>query len=507
MRKRTRRRRSFLAVSFLFLSGIFLFSQETGSAAPPVQNHVIRSVTYHITGTTKEWALVHELAFGEESFAGTEALDAYIARKTQDMHNLRALDATTSFIRYTLGSAEEDGTVPVHIEVHAVDSANFIVLPEPKYDSNTGFSLSLKAREYNFLGTLSPLKFDLNWEQDDKKDKQSVGFLIDSDIPFQAFGFVWNINFDNEYKYFFGAPWYYKNTTGLSMELPVSFTTVTFGFEQGLVIHEENDEDDAIDDGEYHDWYTYSKLYTDWKIPTPLEAGPLGNISYIPGAYINVNYQPGGGIGDYRRGPNAGFNHRLEAGAIDWLGNFRQGLTVSVFNNNDWNFFRHNWDNSIGLNAQGHVKLSRLFGISGRLGYTLWIDDSWDLAGDVIRGFQDDALEANQRLFLNLDFPFRLIRFVPSEWSGKKKLRYFDFEQHWSPFIDLVMADAPKEAYSFRPSDIITSLGLEVITFPLTWRSFYIRISAGWNMREWLKNRKPPSGVYREIFIGLGHFY
>ncbi|MDR1144004.1 MAG: hypothetical protein LBK77_07290 [Spirochaetaceae bacterium] len=468
--------------------------------------YVIRTVTCRITGKTKEWALVRELGFGEESFTSTEALDAYIARKTQDLHNLRALDAGAGFIRYTLGEAEPDGTVPVHVEVYAADSLNFIILPEPKYDSNTGFSLSLKAREYNFLGTLSPLKFDLIWERDDKKNLQSVGFLIDTDLPFEAFGFVWNINFDNEYRYFFGAPWYYKNTTGLSMELPVSSTLFTFGFEQGLVFHEENDTDDDINDGEYHDWYAYSKLYTDWKIPTPLEAGPLGRVSYIPGVYVNVNYQPGGDVGDYRRGPNGGFNHRLEAGTVDWLGNFRQGFKASVFNNNDWNFFHHDRDNSIGLLAEGHVNLSRRFGISGRFGYTHWFDDSFDLAGDVIRGLEDDALDAGRRLFLNLDFPFRLIRFTPSEWSGKKKLRYFDFEQHWSPFIDLVMVESA-EGYSFHPRDIITSVGLEVITFPLTWRSFYIRISAGWNMREWLKNQKPPSGIYREIFIGLGHFY
>jgi hypothetical protein len=69
------------------------------------------------------------------------------------------------------------------------------------------------------------------------------------------------------------------------------------------------------------------------------------------------------------------------------------------------------------------------------------------------------------------------------------------------------MVDAPDEDYRFTPQDMIAALGLEVITFPLTWRSFYLRISLGWDLREWIKTGKLPSGIHREIFIGLGHFY
>ncbi|MDR2072003.1 MAG: hypothetical protein LBP60_01030, partial [Spirochaetaceae bacterium] len=138
--------------------------------------------------------------------------------------------------------------------------------------------------------------------------------------------------------------------------------------------------------------------------------------------------------------------------------------------------------------------------------YTLWLDDSYDLGGDLIRGYRDDELDITQRLSLNLDFPFRLIRFVPSEWFNNAKIRYFDFEQHWSPFIDLLLVDSTGN-YTFKVEDAITALGLELITFPLTWRSFYLRISLGWNMREWIRTGTLPSGIHREIFIGLGHFY
>jgi hypothetical protein len=111
---------------------------------------------------------------------------------------------------------------------------------------------------------------------------------------------------------------------------------------------------------------------------------------------------------------------------------------------------------------------------------------------------------------LNLEFPFRLIRFVPSEWFRRRNWRIFDFEQHWSPFIDIAMADDPKNKYGgigFEPSGIITTMGLEVTTFPLRWRSIYLRISLGFNMREWLRIHNPPANGHRELYIGLGHFF
>jgi hypothetical protein len=69
------------------------------------------------------------------------------------------------------------------------------------------------------------------------------------------------------------------------------------------------------------------------------------------------------------------------------------------------------------------------------------------------------------------------------------------------------MLDTVNEKYTFDPDSIIPGTGLEIITFPLTWRSFYIRASAGWNLKELIRTGKLPSGIHREIYIGLGHYY
>ena len=503
---------------FVFLPAHFLASQEPASAE--LQNKpapskdavfVIRNWAYFITGKTKASSIEREGNFiTGERFSGQAELDAYIKEKKQDLYNIRALLSDENSITYTLGEAEEDGAIPVYLEITVADSTSFIIIPEPNYDSNYGFSLSLKFRDYNFLGTLSPQKLDFIWGSDDRS-RNYIGYKLELDIPFRAFGFNWFFTSNNELRYYFsGEPTYNINNLGLAMELPVSFTTFTFGLEQGVVIHEENtrkirDFESTTD--EYHDWYLESKAYTDWKIPTPLKAGKFGAIVYTPGVYGIAKYQPNGDVGDFRRGPGAGFRQDVGFERIDWIGNFRQGLKVSVFNDNEYNFFRKTWIYNFGFLGEGHIRISNLFGISGRILYTRWINDFYEYAGDVIRGYKDNELAAKERLSVNLEFPFRLIRFVPSEWTGNRKYRFFDFEQHWSLFVDFVMLDCPYNNYGFKPNDIITGAGLEVITFPLYWRSFYLRISAGWNVREWARTGKPPSGIFREIYIGMGHYY
>jgi len=495
---------------FRFFIALFFICASSLSAQNEQTIYVIRSISYSIAGKTKDSALERAGEFKTGlRIAGRTALDEYIGEKIRVLNNIRALEADRSIVNFSFGEAEEDGAVPVYLEISAADSSNLVILPEPKYDSNSGFTLSLKAREYNFLGTLSPLKLDLVWESDDK-DRNSLGFAVELALPFQAFGYNWTFVSLNEFYYYLtGEPAYDRNVLGIAMELPVSFTAFTFGFEQGMIIHEENTPKNIYEypQDEYHTWYLYSKLYVNWKIPTPLHAGKFGPVVYIPGVYGVINYQPGGDLGDYRQGPGAGINQEIGFGRIDWIGNYRQGLKISILNDNEYNFFRRAWINSVGLQAEGHWRISQFFGISGRLLYTRWVNDYYEEAGEVIRGYKDNELDAKERLSLNLDFPVRVIRFVPSEWTGNPKYRYFDFEQHWSPFIDLLMIETPGGCYRFTPEDIITGIGLEVITFPLKWRSFYIRASIGWDMREASRAGRLPSGIHREIFIGLGHYY
>jgi hypothetical protein len=144
-------------------------------------------------------------------------------------------------------------------------------------------------------------------------------------------------------------------------------------------------------------------------------------------------------------------------------------------------------------------------------------------AGDVLRGIVDKSIHADYMLSLNLDFPFRILRFVPSKWFDNHKMRFFDFDLHFSPIMDLALYHRPaydQTEVKFRPQDMLVSGGAELIVFPGIMRSLYLRASIAWNIVEWVNNPggsylptwlpvipKLPGGNGRELFIGMGHHY
>ncbi|MDR1108818.1 MAG: hypothetical protein LBL19_07275 [Spirochaetaceae bacterium] len=505
------------------------FQDETGENTAIAANgndtaqnvYYIRTVNFDRQGRSTLWALTEkgEFTLGEK-INGEKNLENYINHKIQVLLNQRVLEEV--YIDYTLADAGTDGLIPVDLSVRTIDTRNFIILPEPKYDSNSGLELTLKIRDYNFLGSMSPLRIDLGYLYDEK-DQHGLLLEIDSDIPFQAFGYKWNLNFDNEFNYTQGSPFYFKNTTGLSMDLPFKKTTFTFGFDQSLLVNEENNTDDAIDDGPYFQdrWYMSSEVYTQWKIPLGVTVGSFGPLTYTPKLSGAIKYRPNGDIGEYRKGPAITPSHSLGFGVINWIGNYRKGVEVSLENSNTYNINRASWDTTISFSAVGHLPISEDLGISGRLKYQHWFFDSKGIplvygnehfyvysdGGDVLRGIKNSHLPVRYMLSLNMDFTVRLFRFVPSEWFHNPRFHFFDFELHGSPFIDLALAEDPVHNRSFSPKNILAAGGLELIVFPLAMRSFYLRLSLGTDLQELIKTaRFFPSGN-RELFIGVGHFY
>ncbi len=66
-------------------------------------------------------------------------------------------------------------------------SATFIILPYPKYDSNEGLSLKLKAKDTNFLGTLGEMDFTIDLVQrTEGNDENALDFTsTGADISFE----------------------------------------------------------------------------------------------------------------------------------------------------------------------------------------------------------------------------------------------------------------------------------------------------------------------------------
>ncbi|MDR2143968.1 MAG: hypothetical protein LBP29_06335, partial [Treponema sp.] len=403
--------------------------------------------------------------------------------------------------------------------------------PYPKYDTNSGFELIIKARDYNFFGTMSALRLDLGYKYDEN-NRNSVVFEIDTDTPFTALGYNWNVNFDHSFNYRPDAaePYYYKNVTGLSVDLPLKKTTFTFGFEESFTLNEENADRYRDNYGEFQNGlYTTSEFFGSWKIPTGFNAGDYGELTYTP--RISTVFNHGFSewpLDEFRLGPFMNLGQTLGFNRINWIENYREGFDVSADNSYTLDFHRTEngrdiLDLDYSISGIGHFIISDSFGISTRLRFRQWFysdPEYHNSAGDALRGILDRAVHADYMLSLNLDFPVRLFRFTPSRWFRQDWMRFFDFEMHFSPVIDLALYHDPSSGTSFDFKNILVSGGAELIVFPAFMRSLYIRASIAWNLREYINSPsgsylpsglpvipKLPGGDNREIFIGIGHHY
>jgi hypothetical protein len=494
-------------IIFYFLICTAAFSQEE-----PQDNSVyfINSFKFNITGLTRTDALIRkgELKTGEE-IIGFAELEKYIQDKTQLLYNERVLDSVS--IDYTIGEQNNAGKFPVNIIITTKDTWNIVAIPRPRYSSNTGFDITLKARDYNFLGTMSPLRIDLGYSYDENK-QNSFFFMFDSNIPFTAYGLNWNIKFLNDFSYRPDTeqPYYYKNTTGLSVEFPVSFTTITVGLNESFISNEENADIYKPEYGNFQDgFYMSTNPYVSWKIPIGIDAGNYGEIILTPGISAVFPHEfskwP---LDDIRKGPNFIFSQNFGFNRVDWIGNFRKGLDISVNNSFEYNFYRakndkNTWNDKIIFSGIGHFKFTDFFGISTNLMYRHWIfyDYGYTFAGDALRGVIDKDISADYMLSLNLDLTFKIFKFLPSVWFNKPKLRIFNFELFAVPFIDMAVYHDPANKTDFNIKNTVYTGGLETIIFPEFFRSLFLRLSFGWN----LKNKLDYDNM--EIYIGTDFFY
>jgi hypothetical protein len=491
-------------------------------ALPADAVFVISKITFNIRGITRRDALMYNGEFCEgEVINGKDNFEKYIRDKTQILTNQRVLKDNVS-TKYTLGAARDDGSIPVDLLIHIEDSWNIIALPKPNLDKNSGFKLTINARDYNFLGTMNPLRLDLGYEYDENS-RSSFLIDIDSDTPFRAFGFNWNINFDHSFHYRpdVEETFYYKNVTGLSMKLPVRTTTFTFGFDESLVLNEENA--DRYKLAGYGDFqkglYMSSNLYTIWEIPTGLnigEYGEYGELTYTPSISFTFNHEfPRWPLADFRLGPSMSFNHNIGFGRINWISNYRKGMDVSLSNSYGYNFHRMDKGTealsiSYSLDGIAHFIISDFFGISTRLNFRHWFyhdPDYYEAAGDRLRGILDKDIHANYMLSLNFDFPVRILQFMPSGWFSRPKLRVFDFEAQLSPVLDMALYHDPGDTGAFGSKNILAAGGVELFVFPAFFRAVYLRASIGWNLKAIVKNPSGDTFKNFEYFLGLGHYY
>ena len=481
-------------IIFLSAAVLHLAAQESASDAVDEDPIVyrIREVEYQIDGKTRKRVLARYLGIEPgERLEGRSSLDEYLADKLQLIKNQRTL-AGGSIIPAYEPDSEVSNLVHVDLTVKVSDTWNYVVLPYGKYDSNEGLLISLRGRNYNFLGGMEELAVNLDYLKPSIEESE---YSLNSEfsIPFFLYGYELKIDFEEDVTVSSDDPTYFYTKAGLSVDLPLKFTTLKASLDQRYYLNRDGD-DDA--DG----WYMSTSGRIGSSIPLGVELPGFIDLDYNSALITSVAYKPGDTISEDRRGYELGAEHSITAGRIDWLKNFRDGNELEMSQNLRWNFQRERWISDFDTELQVHKSFG-FMGFSSRLqGFYRYGGEIED-AGSDIRGILDSRIDAKSGFFANFDFPIKMWIWFLDRW----------FEGHISPFFDYGLVQAPGESYDF--SNGWYGIGMEGFAFPKFARSIYLRMSLGLDLEAMIEgagigDSAPRDGepIY-EVYLGLGHYY
>lgn len=471
-----------LVFAAFFVPGIVL-AQESSTV------YRIQAVVYEIDGKTREGPLADRLdiEIGKE-FPDSAALNAYVADRLKVLINQRVLESGS--IDVSLGEAE--GNVrPVTLIVRAEDTWNMIALPYPKYTTNDGLLLSLRFRNYNFLGSMETLYVDLDYRYDENRES-SYGTRVEFKLPFELADLNWAVGTAQTFSVAVSGLISYTGTNTLELYLPGGGLEWTLHFNQDLSWNAGGATD-----------YDLNKLVLGTSAGLSMtvdlfEVGGLGTVTWTPDVTAGILYLAEGQISSERRGPSITGSYVVAAGRADWIGNFRNGTVIDLKNACTYNLLSRDWTITATARARMYRAWGNRVGLNSRLvGFASFtgVDDN---IGGYIRGVPDARIDGDYAVFANLDLPIRLFDFKPSLLIKKD---WLDFEAHASPFMDAALVrNGPGS--SFEP---YLAGGLELFGFLKRARSIYGRLSVGIDALGYLETRAFTNNY--ELFFGLGHDY
>ncbi|TVR04533.1 MAG: hypothetical protein EA403_04840 [Spirochaetaceae bacterium] len=393
----------------------------------------------------------------------------------------------------------------MRVDVFTVDSWNIIAVPFLRYTSDDGLSLSIRARDYNFLGTLERVAGDADWESEWPDgglfEADRIDVSVRGAVPFEWRGYDWRWDTSLSAAFIDGASNQYawRNRFGITFPWLLDLDW-SASFLQDLEVRDDEDPDPV--------WFS-TGFRLSVEVPTPWQVPGLGSLRYIPAAEVRLPHSPDR-LSDDRRGATAMFDHRLSAGRINWTDNFRFGTRAELINTNAVNLYRVLVDD-FGLPKsrsiiEGQVVSYGAFlqdgpvpmGVSARAGSFVQLSSFSRGPADIssrIRGIRrtgGDGVRGEFGGYSNVDVYGRMFR-----WE-----RFV--EGHLGLFLDIGAANTFEAGID--PDDFAFGSGVEVILFPLFARALSLRASLGFDLRAAVEDREGGSRR-REIFIGIDHHY
>jgi hypothetical protein len=406
-------KKSLLVLSFL-MGGFSLFGQTI----------FVEKIDITVDGKTKPRAIMRELELKEgREFSSEASLKNYLRLSKNELDDTRLFKFVE--LSYTF-SSERDGKIPVLIQIVVEDSHNIIALPKPTYDSDDGFELSLRARNYNFMGSMEPLRLNFNYvfNEDSKHEFQfETNYVFNFIIKEQNFSLKvsQDINYEPDESY--GDDFY----MGSGLSLGTSYTLP---------------------------WNIYDGNYPKYSLSTS----------------VSKEYAFDG-ISEDKDEIVLGFSQGLTLGQPEWgNNNYREGFYYTL--DNDWEYNIDSdmnsdedlWTCTISGNSQYHKDLYPI-GYSGRIGFeqNLFVDTTSNIDDDF-RGIKDsEDREAGGYVYMNNALYLTV-------WNNQTF-----WELMGGPTLDI--------GYLWDADDGVDNLawavGVEGLCYPAAFKSFQARISIG----------------------------
>lgn len=514
---------------------------DTSADASSMQRYQITAVNYSITGMTQKYPLSQAVPIDTDRvFDSEEEMRRYFNELEQQFKNIRAIQSVQIGTDY--GAPNHEAVIPVTLTIAITDTWNFIVLPYPSFDSNSGFQLKLKMQDFNFVGTLQPLKADVVYRSTET-NQQIFSSSINFGLPFKAgaFNLLWDSSFQIVYAY--------KEVpkidiaTGLTASVKLhKRVSLVFGLLPELAINDRASSQmslaDASREGESSGSFPVEHT-ADQKYPSGLgslypqdryyfrttafvrapvlitEVKNFGSLVWTPFMSLAGNWAFDGIQAEELKKWTFHWGHSLSLSKVNWEANFRKGLSFSFENVYAYQFYNKRTMN-IGFAASlsGYYPFINRVGIYGRTQFFYHLFGSTSTqAGAALRGILNKRLDTDTAFTFNLDIPIRIATLDFEAITGVAWTRFFNCDIQLVPFLDIALVHDNKTGRYYHPADGWYAGGMEVIVYPEKMRSIYVRASVGFDLRE-LKNLSGLSGSANrdgssitEVFIGIGLHY
>lgn len=512
--------------------------------------YIIRDVEYDVKGITRPYAIETKVLVDKKLvFKNEDELMDYINDYSQKLENTRVFEKISVDFSLKEHSQEEtessentETLYDVYLKVSTKDSKHLLAVPYPKYDSNNGFSLRLKAKDTNFLGSMEEMAGDFNFaiEQDNENDdpEYKFGFNMEFATPFRLWKFNASWVNDIEVSYTLGESTPEWNLqTGLDLELPFDAFSVKFAFNQSFI--RDLDYEDYDENGTMVHYGDGTYFVENAKISVPIilqKVRDWGNIYYTP--YIEATYNwDFDGISDlypkYKSndgllGPAMEIGQSISTERINWIENFRNGMSASLTESVSYNFETYTFSPGISTELKAY-KAFKHFCFSTDIYAFAYLNSNVSI-GERLRGIRDEqyfdsdtgdgdkkACYTPGAVVINLDLPIRIFKVHWEDVPVIKHIpyvRYFDMEVQLSPFIDIAFIKNRSTGTIFDYRDGFLAGGIEAIVYPLKWKGIQVRGSLGVDLGRkmpYIKGKlnqdwRDSVSAY-EISIGIGLHY